>query len=221
MATSRTVSRPCGAATRVPRRSRYPARPRSTLAARPGLCRTTRTPCRRGQPARKAAGRTRPLTPTAGPRRDAPRPRRRGPTRPAHAAHPRTAAGRPDPAAAARARARRGARAPPPAGPPPQPVQPLIAAALVPVDMAGWMEDDRAPLPPVGVHPQDGLLGHGAAGHEPRGGFAEEPGDLPLKLGHRSALAIPVGHGLSGHRREQVRGTAWPVTVQEPGTGVA
>jgi len=94
-------------------------------------------------------------------------------------------------------------------------VQPLIATALVLVEMTRRVEDDRALLPPLRVHPQHCLLRHRAARQEDRCLLAEHRGHLILELGDDTAVAVAVDLGVGRNGRQQVRGPHRAMAMQE------
>ena len=84
-------------------------------------------------------------------------------------------------------------RAPQLAGlPETQAVQPLVAPALAPVEMAIGMGDEGGAACSLGVDPQGRLLGHRAGRQEQRRRLAEHFGDFRLELRDNSALSVLV-----------------------------
>ncbi len=73
-----------------------------------------------------------------------------------------------------------------------QPVQALVAAALIEVDMALAVEGDGLATRPVRPRPQGSLLRDDALDREHRGGLAEQPGHLRLEGADRLALAVKI-----------------------------
>jgi hypothetical protein len=86
---------------------------------------------------------------------------------------------------------------------------------LVPGDVTVGMPQHRAGAAGVGVHAQDGGLGHGAAGQEDGGRLAEQLGDLTLEIGDDAALAVEVGLDVVADRGDHLGRAA--ETVAEEG----
>jgi hypothetical protein len=102
-----------------------------------------------------------------------------------------------------------------------QPLEALERAPLVLLEVAHRVVEHRAPPPPLGVHPQDDLLGHHPAREEHGGLGAEHVRDHGLELGDHATVAVPVDDGLRRDRRERIGGEGRTVAGEVSGAGGA
>jgi hypothetical protein len=82
----------------------------------------------------------------------------------------------------------------------PQPVQVLIAGALVQLQMAGRVKRDRVDAAGLAVDPHCGLLSHRPARKDSRRLHAEQLGHPLLEPRHQLAVAVVVGPVVSRQR---------------------
>ena len=101
-----------------------------------------------------------------------------------------------------------------------QTVQSLVSPLLVRVQMARRVVGDGVSPPPVPVHTQCCLLGHGAARNEQGGLLAEKGGDFGFEILDDAAEPVVVHLGIGGDCGEQIVRSPATMSRQKASTGL-